>query len=245
MASSCGGPVRIGAGRYLVVMVTILFAVGILRFAGNSTAETLYVDASNAGDPSMDGSPAHPFDAIQRGIDNASASDVVVVANGSYAEAVVISTALTLRGNGSAVVDPGPTATGVLIQETAVVIRDIDVTDAKYGIEVDEKGTTVEDCTIDDCQQGIRIQDQSTSAIVLSDLTVFGCQEGIWIAQSTFVQINDVNVSGNQFQGIYLYLADNCVIEGGKFLDNGDRGFFLESSSDNTIREVEVRGSVE
>jgi len=58
----------------------------------------LCVDAANAGDPAQDGTPAHPYEAIQTAIDAATAPTVVKVLPGLYTEAVVMADGVWVVG---------------------------------------------------------------------------------------------------------------------------------------------------
>jgi len=71
------------------------------------TGATIYVDAGNSGDPLEDGSPNHPFNMIQEGVDAAGTGDAVKVAAGVYYEHVVVNRSLTLLGEdrGTTVID--------------------------------------------------------------------------------------------------------------------------------------------
>ena len=71
-----------------------LMCACVLGMAGTLTADTIYVDDDAAldpgpgdptiSDPDEDGSAAHPFDAIQEGINAALPSDEVVILDGTY-----------------------------------------------------------------------------------------------------------------------------------------------------------------
>ncbi len=65
-------------GKHLFVAIAVVLLVGGIALAG----KTIYVD--DVTDPQEDGTEAHPFDAIQEGIDAASNGDIVVVKDGIY-----------------------------------------------------------------------------------------------------------------------------------------------------------------
>ncbi|HUW81251.1 MAG TPA: right-handed parallel beta-helix repeat-containing protein [Phycisphaerae bacterium] len=75
--------------------VLVVVLIGVLAVAGDACAQTTwYVDDDAPGDlgagdptvsdPNEDGSAAHPFDAIQEGINAADDGDTVVVQDGTY-----------------------------------------------------------------------------------------------------------------------------------------------------------------
>ncbi|MHC4429740.1 MAG: NosD domain-containing protein [Planctomycetota bacterium] len=89
----------IRAHKTLTVTLLAALPVVVLALAPAATAQTvLYVDDDAPGDPGPgdalvsdpleDGSPEHPFDAIQEAIDAAIDNDEIVVAPGTYLEAI-------------------------------------------------------------------------------------------------------------------------------------------------------------
>jgi len=79
-----------------VLLLSLIFNTGFSLPV--RTTVTIYVDASNSGDPLEDGSPDHPFNRIQEGVDVAGIGDTVRVAAGIYYEHVVINRSLRLLG---------------------------------------------------------------------------------------------------------------------------------------------------
>ncbi|MDP3790723.1 MAG: glucoamylase family protein [Candidatus Omnitrophota bacterium] len=70
-------------------------------FTGNLLdPTTMYVDASNLSDPEQDGSVIHPFNTIQKAIDNNNRGCVIEIAPGRYVEGVKIisKSNITLKG---------------------------------------------------------------------------------------------------------------------------------------------------
>ncbi|HID73643.1 MAG TPA: DUF1565 domain-containing protein, partial [Thermoplasmata archaeon] len=227
-------------GRYSVVMAAGFFLLILFMSSPGAVARTIYVDVSNHGDPSMNGSAAHPYDGISKAVDNASTSDLVIVANGTYNDSVTIDRAITVRGNGSTVVSPGSSGVAITIDENYVTVDGLNITHAKYGIEVSADHATLWNLTIKNCQHGIHIQ--SHSDIAIANVTITDSKEGVWITGSSYITLTDVEATDNEDDGVYLSLTDNCTIDGGRFSDNDQRGIFLESSGgDIVIRDCEVR----
>jgi parallel beta-helix repeat protein len=94
----------VGRGKYLIKAVAStvpketntmnnVFTDGPVIIIG-----TIYVDARNVGDPQEDGTPEHPFDKIQEGIDAANTRDTILVANETYHENVVLDEEVSLVG---------------------------------------------------------------------------------------------------------------------------------------------------
>ncbi|MCI0497241.1 MAG: right-handed parallel beta-helix repeat-containing protein [Thermoplasmata archaeon] len=97
-------------------------------------SDVLYVDASNAGDPSMDGSEAHPYDTISRAMANATDWAEINVADGTYDEHFDINITVEIIGESLSTVVGNPT----VIEVTA---DDVFLTD--IGFESDGDGLRI------------------------------------------------------------------------------------------------------
>ncbi|MHC4304350.1 MAG: right-handed parallel beta-helix repeat-containing protein [Planctomycetota bacterium] len=78
---------------YRSIVSPVILGVAVSLLATAAWADTIYVDDDAPNDPSPhpgisdpleDGTPEHPFDAIQEGIDNAVNGDEIVIADGLY-----------------------------------------------------------------------------------------------------------------------------------------------------------------
>ncbi|MCI0497433.1 MAG: right-handed parallel beta-helix repeat-containing protein [Thermoplasmata archaeon] len=185
---------------------------------------TLYVDDDNAGDTTMDGSPEHPFDTIQRGIDNSSHGYTVRVYDGTYNENITLNvTGLALIGNGSATVVFGEGSGDVVF---------IDVSDVLFHrFSVTNSGTGAEDSGIHVKGGGVR------SNITASNITVSSSSRGIWLDGPGAVNVTDCTLHGNSI-GIYASDAGARMwanVSGCEVLDNSASGIAAFGVSDLTI----------
>ena len=80
--------------RMLLAGLLVVLALGLIGVA----SADIYVDEDNAGDPSMDGTSDHPYNTIQRGIDNATSGEDIYVWGGSYWENVLVNKTVNLIG---------------------------------------------------------------------------------------------------------------------------------------------------
>jgi parallel beta-helix repeat protein len=104
----------------IVTVMCLLLAVLSPRFVtlAQANPNTVYVDVGNALDTSQDGTAAHPFDSIQKGVGAAGSGDTVQVAGGVYYEDVEIDkSSISLVGQkGSTILDGNRTgAVGIRV----------------------------------------------------------------------------------------------------------------------------------
>ncbi len=183
---------RFHSGLVLVVLLTIA-----LLATGNSYAQTMWYvddDAPNdpgpddpaVSDPLEDGSPEHPFDAIQEGIDAAADGNEVLLADGIYTgegntELDPLGKPITVRGmSGIAedcVIDGGHYDSGFYLhsgETPATVIADLTIQNSDSAIVCFGSGVTVDGCRLVDN----RVGDHSSGAAVYavdSDLVLIDC----------------------------------------------------------------------
>jgi parallel beta-helix repeat protein len=224
-----------------------------------ASPKTIYVDAGNVNDPNMDGSAAHPFSVIQKGVDAAGSGDTIQVAAGVYYESVQIGkSSISLVGEkGSTIIDGnGTEPVGIRLYRAP----------PDYTENVSISGFTVRNCikgiTLsrsiytrlrDDSMVGntynfgdytLQVQDIDTSN------TVDGKPVYYWVDQSgkqvpadagfvalvgsTNMTVKDLNLTNN-VQGLLLKNTTDSLIENVHVLNNWD-GMYLERwSNSNTV----------
>ncbi len=190
-----------------------------------TAANVIYVDDDNAGDPSMDGTTAHPYDLLSRAVDNATAWDEIVIWDGDYVENVTINKTLVIGGNGSfstvhgwinvttnasgtMITNLSVNSTTVAINITAddVLLDMLFIESMRLGINVTGERSTVRDSNIT-ADMGVRIKVMSTSEI--DNCTLMVATHGIYIRDTGMVYLNDSIVT--DFNGHGVDIDDSAI----------------------------------
>ncbi len=210
------------------------------NYTGNETI--IYVDDDNAGDPSMDGSEEHPYDTVQRGIDNSTANWTVRVWDGTYAENVVVDVeGLQLVGNGTAntTIDGSNTGTVVYVTAAGTGISGFQITDSgtnneDSGVHFDDNTSfTLTDCLLDASQRGVFIED--TTGAYLDDLSVSNNVFGVYLLSSFNVELTASSIASNTNTGIYLDSTNNITVSGCTVHLNPTNGLYVTSGGQTYV----------
>ena len=222
-------------GIFIVMLLMSLVVLSIQPSKSEPVAykNTLHVNDDNLVGP-WTGSEQYPFRLIQNAIDNASAYDIILVANGTYYEHLVIPSHLTeltigywsnlpgevdhfsptLIGNG--------TGTGISIFASNVKITQLIISD--YGQEGRDAGIYVE----------IDVEGVTISSNIISE-----SYHGIWIKRDvpkeTFHIIENNIITNISERGISIVLCDRNTIRGNSILNCTFWGIYLHDCYENTI----------
>jgi PGF-pre-PGF domain-containing protein len=159
---------------------------------------------------------------IQAAVDNATAGEMIYVWNGSYTENVNVDKQLTLRGEGTDVVNVmNSTAGGHVFEVTADYVN--------------ISGFTVTGAT-DTNKAGFNLSDRQHCNIY--DNNASGNYYGIYMSSSSNNTLTN-NTAYSNHRGIYLRSSSNNTLTSNMLMNNtaynDSRGIFLEYSNNNTL----------
>jgi len=234
-------------GRLTVAVIALLLAVSTgtpgpmspHQLSGGADGATITVDAGGGAD----------YKGIQDAVDNATAGDVVEIAEGTYFESVVVNISITLQGEGSylTVIHGDWKAPVVHVTADDVVMRDFGVT---VGLGA---GILVEGVT-GGTLSGLHGADINGSGLEVShslDVVVEGClfngnilldpASGVYIHHSESCRVINSTLSSNAGNGLTLAGTGHTVVNN-VLSNNGNAGLNLTgavscSVSNNTMRE--------
>jgi len=206
----------------------------------------IYVDAANAGDPAQDGSAAHPYEAIQMGIDAATAPAVVKVLPGLYTEAVVMTEGVWVVGSGPTVttINAGNAAEGVLLDGiSSAVLAGFTITSggASYnGVKLIDSDATVRTCFVTGSMHGIGCGNSGRPRLI-NCLVAGNAHNGVWTSNTAAPTLINCTVTDNADYGVARWSGTvgliNTIVYG-----NGDD--IVGNPADFTVRYSDVGDGV-
>jgi parallel beta-helix repeat protein len=233
-----------------------------------AASTTIYVNVQNANDPAQDGSAAHPFGSIQKGVDATSPGDTVQVAAGVYYGEVDINESyISLVGQlGSTIIDGNGTgATGIRVyhwspyytEDTSIsgftvrnFIRGITLS-RSIGLVL--RDNTMVNNTYNFGDYTLQIHDIDTSNTVDGKPIYFWANQHdkqvpadagfVELADCTNMAVKDLNLT-NGVQGMVLKNTTNSLVENVRITNDWD-GLYLETQSKgNTIIDSTVSNNL-
>jgi len=185
------------AGGPLLAHHLLLFALLPILFLPVAYAQTLYVDASYAGNFS-NGSLEYPYTTITQAIADANAGDLIIIQSGTYNESLVITKPLTLKGNGSVTIHGNNTDYIAGYYGCNVLILPSDV--ERYNVSL----------------RGNVIEIVNTSNVTLENLNInhsrlYRHDSGVWIKNASNITLINLNIS-DTCDGVYTEDVTNLTV---------------------------------
>ncbi len=193
--------------------------MALFTIAGIAAAD-VYVDDSNSGDPSMDGTEDHPWDKIRKGVDDAQEGETVYVWAGTYRENLEIDMPVTLQGNGtSATYLNGMGGVAINISYRHVVIKGIAFHNCSNAIETSAPGFDIDSNLFEEI-------DEDCIAIWINGTGSSLNMTNQFLAFPSNVTWNDMDCEKSgisvNFTHIGSYLTDSASVDIGAFNFNNN-----------------------
>ena len=213
-----------------------IFLISLIPFGHGVTADTFTVDDDGGED----------FETIQDAIDNAKDGDTIEVANGTYAENVIVTKELVIRsktGNtGDVIIDADHTGdAAVAISSNNVTLTGVTLRNATEfhtaAVALDTvEGCVVSNCIIERSYYGLSDLDGTGNTVIYcevrnnddSGIRFDGTRES-WITQNS--------IHSNEFDGVLMIGSHGNTIAYNLIQYNLDSGIKLYGSHNNSIEE--------
>jgi len=197
------------------------------------------------------------YDTIQMAIDAAGTGDTIIVAAGTYVEAIKIDKQLTIYscdGPEKTIIDAGAASRAVDIQADGVTVDGFTITNADRAIGTYHAPSVVKDVTIRNCivtgnRYGIFVHHSTVDNWTIVDCECTDNFDGLRLdsgADVTGLTVIDSKFSGNEEGGIISYgNITGLTVTGGTFINN-DFGIMLgaETSTPHHIKNVLVTETI-
>ena len=181
-----------------------------------------YVAISGGDDLNGDGSQAHPYRTIQRGINQTDDNGTVYVYNGNYVEDVNIQRPVTILG------ESNPSTSSFVIWESDVVIKNFEV----YGVTGSGPGPGIQ-------KRGFQSWEYMEN-LTLENIEVHNCDEqGLLLENIGKVTIKNSRFYDNQMAGVAIAACNNVTLED-VGTENNLRGLWAHLTSNLTLTRVYV-----
>ncbi|MBN1918300.1 MAG: right-handed parallel beta-helix repeat-containing protein [Verrucomicrobia bacterium] len=244
-----------GDGTYLMVSSTDPTVTVTPGHSGFATVQitapvTLCVDANATGNPVQDGTREHPCATIQAAIDAATGPAIVSVGPGTYREAVVMASDISLIGAGANRTFIDSQNAGEAIRCSAVTGVTVD------GFAMTTSGTTqtalrlinsavvVRHCVATGSGSGFGVE-QTGSATLVNCLSHDNAAHGVWHNGMATLAVRNSTIAGNGGSGVVCWSAGTVTITDSILWGNGDdlNGSVLWSVSHCDISDGDFAGS--
>ncbi len=221
------------------IFISLLFLAGFFWCSGVAYASyDAYVDASNKGDASADGTSEHPFENIEDAIKDDKSK--IYIKNGEYKEKITLKSGMELYGESKSAV-----ITGGVIMSNKTSINNLTVVGTTTGVAIQKDASvSIVGCDVKNSKgNGVDIAEGS-GKLVIKNSKLYANVKGVYVQRGNDLEITGSDIYGNGGEGLDLRAKIKGTIKNNSIYNNKEGGIeIVVGSSDISISNNTIKSN--
>ncbi len=224
------------------IIFIVVFISGFNFEIAKSSSYDIYVDESYDGDDS-DGSSDKPYKKIEKAIEESeSEGKSIYVKNGTYEEAITLSSGITLTGEDKTkTIIKGSSVHATITAKGNNSLTNLTISGGNIGILFEAVGN-LENCVISGVSKNAISLAENSGKVIIKTSNITGNGKGVYAQKGSSFSISGNTFANNKEEGIDIRERVNGSITGNVISNNGEGGIeIVVGSSDVSIKDNTIK----